>query len=175
VLAGPQWRRDALTDGGSVPEGARVVEVPGGVRVVRAEGAGPGRYYALADRAALGNAEVSRARAATDPRTGDPIVAFGFTSSGRSAFESLTRAIAHRGAAAAGPGDDPLHTSQHLAILLDDEIVAVPFIHHREVPDGIDGRSGAQIQGGLSSQRAEQIATILDTGPMPATLTPDAP
>ena len=172
VLAGPQWTRDALTAGGSVPEGARVVEVPGGVRVVQAQDAGPGRYYALADGAALGNGEISRARAATDPRTSEPIVAFDFTSSGRSAFESLTREIAHRGAAAARPGDDPLRTSQHLAIVLDDRLVAVPFIHYQEAPDGIDGKSGAQIQGGLSSQRANQIATILNTGPMPVTLAP---
>jgi SecD/SecF fusion protein len=178
VLAGPQWTRDALTGGGSVPEGARVVEVPGGVRVVRAEDAGPGRFYALAGGAALDNGEISRARGATDPRTGDPIVAFDFTPSGRSAFQSLTREIAHRGAAAARPGDDPLRRSQHMAIVLDDKLVAVPFIHFEEVPDGIDGRSGAQIQGGLSSRRASQIATILNTGPMPVTLAPvgeDAP
>jgi SecD/SecF fusion protein len=175
VLAGPQWTREAITGGGAVPAGARVVEVPGGVRVVRAEGAGPGRFYVLGDGAALGNAEISRARAETDPGTGDPIVAFDFTSSGRSAFHSLTREIAQRGSAAARPGDDPLRTSQHMAIVLDDRLVAVPFIHYKEVPDGIDGKSGAQISGGLSSQRAEQIATILNTGPMPATLAPDAP
>ena len=172
VLAGPQWTRDALTDDGAVPEGARVVEVPGGVRVVRAEGAGPGRYYALADTTALGNGEISRARAATDPVNGDPIVAFDFTSSGRSAFESLTREIAQRGSDASRPGDDPLRTSQHIAIVLDDRLVAVPFINYQEVPDGIDGKSGAQISGGLSSQRANQIATILNTGPMPVTLAP---
>ena len=158
-----------------MPQGARVVEVPGGARVVRAEGAGPGRYFALADMPALGNGEISRARASTDPGTGEPIVAFDFTSRGRSLFESLTREIAHRGADASRPGDDPLRTSQHLAIVLDDQLVAVPFIHHQEVPDGIDGKGGAQISGGLSSQRAEQIATILNSGPMPATLAPDAP
>ena len=170
VLAGPQLSRDALTSG-SVPEGARVTEVPGGVRVVQAERSPPvGGWYAIGDGAALGNADVADARAARDPATQEPIVAFDFTPAGRRAFEALTRGIAHRGADAHRPGDDPLLTSQHLAMVLDDRLVAVPFIHFQDAPDGIDGSSGAQIQGGLSGQRAEQIAVILDTGPMPVTL-----
>jgi hypothetical protein len=172
VLAGPQATRDALTSAEAVPEGARVVEAPGGVRVVQAEGAGVGRWYAIDDSAALGNADVSNARAARDPASKDPIVAFDFTATGRTAFASLTREIAHRGQAAARPGEDPMLAVQHLAIVLDDQIAAVPYIDFRHAPNGIGGRGGAQIQGGLSSQRAEQIATILKTGPMPATLVP---
>ncbi len=72
VLAGPQWTREALTGGGAEPAGARVVEVPGGVRVVQAEGAGPGDFYVLGDGAALGNDEISRARAETDPAPAIP-------------------------------------------------------------------------------------------------------
>ena len=45
-------------------------------------------------------------------------------------------------------------------------------IAYQQSPDGIDGSTGAQTQGGLSGQRAEQIAIVLDTGPMPATLEP---
>jgi SecD/SecF fusion protein len=175
VIAGPQWTRDALTDGGSVPEGARVVEVPGGVRVVGAGAATAGGWYAIDDSAAIGNAGISRARAATDPGTGDPVVAFDFTSQGRSMFEALTREVAHRGQRLAVPGEDPMRAVQHLAIVLDDRLVSVPFIDFQEVPDGIDGTGGAQIQGGLSGRRAKQIATILNTGPMPVTLEPDAP
>ena len=90
-------------------------------------------------------------------------------------FEALTREIAHRGQRLAVPGEDPLRAVQHLAIVLDDRLVSVPFIDFQQTPDGIDGTSGAQIQGGLSSQRAKQIATIHNTGPMPVTLEPDAP
>ena len=149
-------------------------EVPGGVRVVRAEGvpAAADRWYALADSAALGNADVSVVKAMRDPSTGDPIVTFDLTPRGQAAFSELTRAIAHRGGAAAAPGDDPLRAAQHLAIVLDDQLASVPFIDFREVPDGIDGSSGAQIQGGLTLQRAQQIAAILESGPMPATLEP---
>ncbi len=170
VLAGPQWTRDALTGDDAVPEGAPVHEAPGGVRVV--QGQAPDLWYALGDRAALGNADVAGARAARDPVNGDPIVAFRFTPTGLDAFTALTRDISRRGQAASRPGEDPVTVAQHLAFVLDDRIASVPFIHPREAPDGIDGSDGAQIQGGLSSQRAGQIATILDTGPMPASLTP---
>jgi SecD/SecF fusion protein len=173
VIAGPQWSRDALTGGGSAPEGARVAEVPGGVRVVQAERTPPaGGWYAIADDAALGNADVADARAAIDPATQEPIVAFDFTAAGQRAFSELTREIAHRGADAQRPGEDPIRAAQHLAFVLDDRLVGVPFIDHQEVPDGIDGSTGAQISGGLSSQGAERIAIILNTGPMPVTLEP---
>ena len=168
VLDGPAWSRDALAGRGDV------LEVPGGVRVVRAEGvpAAADRWYALADGAALGNADVADARAGVDPATGEPIVTFDLTTRGQSAFSAVTREIARRGQATAVPGEDPMRAAQHLAIVLDDQIASVPFINYREAPDGIDGKGGAQIQGGLTSQRTRQIATILDSGPMPATLEP---
>ena len=171
VLSGPQWSRDAL---GPVPEGSRVVQAPGGVRVVRAPAAGPDRWYALADVPALGNADVTTARAALDPKTNEPIVDLDLTAHGRTLFHELTRGLARRGADAHIPGaTGPLGTVQHLAIVLDDELTSVPFINHQETPDGIDGRSGVSIEGGLSGQRAREIAILLDSGPMPATLTHD--
>jgi SecD/SecF fusion protein len=168
VIRGPEWSRDALRGGGS----ARVVEVPGGVRVVRAEDGGAGGWYAIGGSAALGNADVAAARATRDPAVNDPAVAIDLTAQGRTAFETLTRQIAHRGRAASLPGVDPMLAAHHLAIALDDELAAVPYIDHRQAPDGIDGSAGVQISGGLTPESARQIATILDTGPMPATLVP---
>ena len=143
-----------------------------GVRIVRAEGAAAGRWYALDLGFAIDNADIASARAARDPATSEPIVAFDFDARGQRMFSDLTRGVAERGSDAARPGDDPVQTSQHIAIVLDDRIVSVPFINYKEVPDGIDGRGGAQIQGGLTPDRARQIAAILDTGPLPATLEP---
>ena len=60
-------------------------------------------------------------------------------------------------------------------VILDDRLLSVPFINFQEAPDGIDGATGSQIQGGLSGERARQIAAILDSGPMPASLVPQAP
>jgi SecD/SecF fusion protein len=170
VLAGPQPTRDALTRGGPVPDGARVVEVPGGVRVVHPTGVP--RWYAIGGGAALGNRDIVGPAAAQDPRTGDPVVAFSFTARGQDAFASLTREVAHRGQAGSRPGQDPMEAVQHLAIVLDDELVSVPFIDFREAPNGIAGRSGAQIQGSLTPERAREIATILSSSPMPGTLVP---
>jgi preprotein translocase subunit SecD len=172
VLAGPQLDRDALTGGEPVPDGARVLDAPSGVRVVQESGPERGRWYALADSAALSNADVARARAARDPALGDPIVAFDFTARGQEAFSSLTREIAQRGRAVATAGGDPMEAFQHLAFVLDGELVSVPFIDFRVAPNGIDGTDGAQIQGGLTDERARQIAAILNSGPLPATLLP---
>jgi SecD/SecF fusion protein len=173
VLAGPAATRDALA-GGSVPEGARVVDVPAGVRVVLAEGvpSAADRWYALGDGAAVSNADIERARATTDPVTGEPAVTFGFTAEGRSDFSALTRTIAERGAATMQPGADPMRGAQHLAIVLDDRIMSVPFIDPREAPNGIDGSEGAHIQGGLDGERARIVAAILNSGPLPASLEP---
>ena len=168
VLAGPQPTRDGLT----VTGGGRVVEVPGGVRVVRAPGPAPGRWYAIGGGAALGNADIARALAVRDPVVDEPAVALDLTARGQTTFESLTREVAHRGQAASLPGEDPMRANQHIAIVLDDQLFAVPFIDFRHAPDGIDGASGAHIMGGLTTERAKQIATILNTGAMPATLAP---
>jgi SecD/SecF fusion protein len=175
VLAGPQSSRGALTGGGSAPEGARVAEVPGGVRVVQAERSSPDAWYALDDSAALDNADIADARAARDPATQDPAVTFDFTPAGQRAFSELTRQIAQRGADRQRPGEDPIRAAQHLAMVLDDRLVNVPFINFQEAPDGIDGKTGAHIQGSLSGQRAEQIAIILNTGPLPVALEPRSP
>lgn len=168
VIGGPELTRDALRSGGS----ARVVEVPGGVRVVRADNSGAGGWYALDDGAALGNGDVAGARATRDPAMNEPAVAVDLTAQGRTAFETLTRELAHRGQAASPPGADPMLAAQHLAIVLDDEIASVPYIDYRQAPDGIDGSGGVQISGGMTPESARQIAAILNTGPMPATLVP---
>ena len=143
-----------------------------GARIVRAEGADAAGWYALDGSFALDNADIASARGMRDPRTGDPIVALDLDAPGQQMFSDLTRGIAQRGADAARPGEDPMRTAQHLAIVLDDHLANVPFINHEQVPDGIDGRDGVQIQGGLTPDRARQIAAILDAGPLPATLEP---
>jgi hypothetical protein len=144
-------------------------------RIVRAEGVAAERWYALDVSFAVDNADIASARGQRDPRTGEPIVAFDFDALGQRMFSDLTRGIARRGSDQARPGEDPLRTAQHLAIVLDDHLATVPFINHQETPDGIDGRDGAQIQGGLTPDRARQIAAILDAGPLPATLEPVGP
>jgi preprotein translocase subunit SecD len=102
-------------------------------------------------------------------------VTLDFTAEGAREFSALTREIARRGADGWDRGEDPIRAAQHLAIVLDDRLVNVPFIDFQAAPDGIDGSGGAHIQGGLSSRRAEQLAIILNTGPMPVALQARSP
>src|SRR5439155_14948716 len=98
-----------------------------------------------------------------------PIVTFNFTGKGRQAFQSITRKVAQRGADNAF-GGNPLQTSQHFAIALDNALVSAPYINWRENPDGIDGSTGAQISGRFTLQSAQDLAKILKIGALPLKL-----
>jgi SecD/SecF fusion protein len=67
---------------------------------------------------------------------------------------------------------DPLAGLQHLAIVVDDQIVSVPYINFHISPDGIDGAEGTQIAGDLTPETARELAAILNSGPLPAPLQP---
>ena len=56
--------------------------------------------------------------------------------------------------------------------MLDREVVSRPFIDFSENPDGIDGRTGAQISGGFKLQEAQDLADVLKTGALPINLKP---
>jgi SecD/SecF fusion protein len=140
-------------------------------RVVRAPGAEDG-WFALAGAPAITNAQVARARATDDRVAREPAVALDFTPEGQNAFHALTRAVAGRGADNARPVSDPLAGLQHLAIVVDDQIVSVPYINFHISPDGIDGAEGTQIAGDLTPETARELAAILNSGPLPALVQP---
>ena len=142
-------------------------------RIVRDEGAA-NRWFALRGEPALTNADVARAYAAVDPSAQEPVVVLEFTPRGQAAFETLTRTIAQRGKARSDEGVDHMRALQHLVLVLDDRIMARPYIDFRASPDGIDGADGAQIQGGLTPESARRIAAILNSGPLPGALRADA-
>jgi SecD/SecF fusion protein len=130
-------------------------------------------WYALKDNPALSGTDI------TDPKQefgefNEPNVSFGFTDSGREAFQEVTRQIAQRGQAAAiGPvaGEQAAQLSGHFAVILDNEVKTRPIIDFSQNPDGIDGRQGAQISGGFSSPtEAQDLATILQIGALPINL-----
>jgi preprotein translocase subunit SecD len=56
--------------------------------------------------------------------------------------------------------------------VIDDRIVSAPFVDYRQVPNGMNGSNGGQIQGGLTDQTAHQTAALLSAGPLPAELSP---
>ncbi len=68
-------------------------------------------------------------------------------------------------------GGDPIQTSQHFAIALDNALVSAPYINWKENPDGIDGSTGAQISGSFTIETAQDLAKILKIGALPLKLT----
>lgn len=131
-------------------------------------------WFAFKDRPALNGRDIVRPNQEVD-EVGRPNVTFGFTTKGRAAFERLTRKIAKRGRAAAlgpvdGYGAEAL--SGHLATVFDGEIKTRPIIDFADFPNGIDGRTGAQISGGFPNIRAAQdFVTILKIGGLPINMT----
>src|SRR3954468_5792695 len=155
---------------------AEVVSVPPGVRVLRAEKPSadsppPDAWWVLRDRPGLSGTDIKNPEQTFDDRAGNaPIVTFKFTDKGRKAFQNITREISQRGADNAPPAANPATSSQHFAIVLDNELVSSPSINYREYPDGIDGRDGAQISGGFTIQTAQDLAKILKIGALPIKL-----
>ena len=156
-----------------VPQGTIVVsEKPSDRKGQVLENAEPG-WFALKDNPALSGTEVTRPKQEVD-ESGAPNVTFGFTGSGRTAFQEVTRRIAQRGAASAiGPSSEESaeQTSGHFAVVLDNEVKTRPIINYAQNPDGIDGRTGAQISGGFNSiGEAQNLASFLQRGALPINL-----
>jgi SecD/SecF fusion protein len=186
LIAGPELARKDLFVTPTGEERSRnglVLEVPPGTIVVSEypvdeEGkidktARPG-WFALKDDPALSGTDITDPKQEYDPQTNTPNVTFGFTDDGRDAFQQITRQIAQRGQAAAfGPvnAEQAAALSGHFAVVLDNEVKTRPIIDFQQNPDGIDGRTGAQISGGfVNAQEAQDLATVLQIGALPINL-----
>jgi SecD/SecF fusion protein len=185
LIAGPELAKKDLyisPTGEKRPRNGIVVEVPEGTIIVSEypndesgqidKTARPG-WYAIKDDPALSGTDI------TEPKQefgefNQPNVTFKFTGDGREAFHEVTRNIAQRGQAQAiGPvtGQQAEALSGHFAVVLDNEVKTRPIINFAENPDGIDGRTGAQISGGFTSpQEAQDLATTLQIGALPINL-----
>jgi SecD/SecF fusion protein len=185
LIAGPELAKKDLyisPTGKKRPKNGIVVEVPAGTVVVSEyptdeegkldETADPG-WFALKDKPALSGSDITNPEQSYGTAN-EPIVTFEFTGSGREAFQDVTRQIAQRGQASAiGPvsAEEAGFLSGHFAVILDNEVKTRPIINFAENPDGIDGRTGAQISGGFSSvQDAQDLATTLQIGALPINL-----
>jgi SecD/SecF fusion protein len=186
LIAGPEFTKEDLyisPNGKKRPADAGiVVKVPQGTIVISErpsdskgqviENAEPG-WYAFKDDPALSGTEITRPKQETD-EFGQPNVTFGFTDSGRKSFQEVTRRIALRGAASAiGPSNEEAaeQSSGHFAVVLDNEVKTRPIINYAQNPDGIDGRTGAQISGGFTSiGDAQELASFLQRGALPINL-----
>jgi SecD/SecF fusion protein len=157
----------------------RVVEVKPGTVIVRAEAPVDAkkpvdRWYVLDDDPALTGADIENPAQNFDSGpggSGEPIVTFDFTSRGRRVWQDVTREIAQRGQSNAPPGNnDGITGAQHFAMVLDNELISVPYINYRENPDGIDAANGSQIQGGFTIRSARDLTSLLKAGALPIEL-----
>src|SRR3954469_16957267 len=182
VVAGPdETRRDLqqeLQNKNNKPSKTqKTLEVPRGTIVVRAEAPSAKQksnlYYLMRDDPALSGKEVKNPEQQFDNGaggTGQPIVTFSFTDKGRKSFQKTTQAIAQRGSDAYIPGQDPGTAQQHFAVVLDNELITVPFIDFQQNPDGIDATNGSQISGSFTIDSAQRLANLLKTGALPIKL-----
>jgi SecD/SecF fusion protein len=131
-------------------------------------------WYALKDRPALSGTDITDPKQEFDEITNQPNVTFSFTDDGQQAFQEVTRQIAQRGQARAiGPAssEQAEQLSGRFAVVLDNEVKTRPIIDFSQNPDGIDGRTGAQISGGFTSiTEAQDLATFLQIGALPVNL-----
>ncbi|MEK6277307.1 MAG: protein translocase subunit SecD [Actinomycetota bacterium] len=173
LIAGPESARSDLfitATGRKRPHKGIVVRVPRGTLVTsgtpQADPVCTSKdcYFVLHDRPSLSGSDLKDPKQEFDPSTNQPNVTFGFTDSGRGKFQDVTREIAQRGAANALPGENPAAASDHFAVVLDNEVVSRPIINYAENPDGIDGRTGAQISGDFTSGQAQDLAEFLKRG-----------
>ena len=183
VVRGPEETRGGLFSDRAGPRapgpGQRILEVRPGTLVVEAEydtGKAPknlndARWYVLDDDPSLSGRDIKNPEQNIDQQAGgQPIVTFDFTDKGRKKWQTVTRRIAQRGAANALPNIPPSQQSDHFAIVLDDELVSVPYIDFNQNPDGIDGSTGSQISGSFTIASAQNLANLLKTGALPLKL-----
>jgi len=130
-------------------------------------------FFVLEDKPALSGDDIRDPEQNFDPTTNAPNVTFNFTDEGREKFQDVTRRIARRGQARAIGVVDPNQAaglSGHFAVVLDNEVKSRPIINFQENPDGIDGRTGAQISGLEGIQEAQDLATFIQIGALPINL-----
>lgn len=158
------------------PAGSEVLEVPRGMVVIEADRApnqpeDVSNYYVIEDDSELSGGDIKNPEQNTDQRTNEPIVTMEFTDKGRKAFAAVTKRLAQRGSEIiVPPGTDRQQTLQRFAITLDDQIVSLATIDYRENPEGIDGRTGAQINGIGNLQDTQDLAESLRIGALPIEL-----
>jgi SecD/SecF fusion protein len=166
---------EALGSGGP-PSGSRVIKVPEGVVVVeaeRVENQPPQikRFFVIEDDSELSGKDIKNPEQQFDPNTNAPIVTMEFTDQGREAFARVTKRLAERGSKIIlPPGTDREQAFQRFAITLDDKIVSLATIDFIQNPEGIDGRTGAQIEGIGTIEETQDLAESLRIGALPIEL-----
>lgn len=121
-------------------------------------------FFAINDSPALTGLEIKNATASKS-LDGEPIVTFEFTRKGHTAFQALTRRIAKRGrerALTCGKACPAVLLSDSFVMVFDKHVLERKTVNFIEYPDGLDGNTGFQINGGFTPEEAESLATALE-------------
>ncbi|MGI9082097.1 MAG: protein translocase subunit SecD, partial [Thermoleophilaceae bacterium] len=162
-------KKDAKQTSGP-PAGGTILKVPQGIAVIEAERAPKQpetvqRLFVVEDDSELSGSDIKNPEQNTDQQTQEPIVTMEFTDKGRKAFAEVTKRIAQRGSEVIlPPGSERDAALQRFAITLDNKIVSLATIDFRENPEGIDGRTGAQINGIGTIEETQDLAESLRIG-----------
>jgi SecD/SecF fusion protein len=168
-------KKDAKQTSGP-PAGSTILKVPQGIAVIEAERAPKQpetvqRLFVVEDDSELSGSDIKNPEQNTDQQTQEPILTMEFTDKGRKAFARVTKRIAQRGSEIIlPPGTNRDAALQRFAITLDNKIVSRAMIDFRENPEGIDGRTEAQINGIGDVQETQDLAQSLRIGPLPIDL-----
>jgi SecD/SecF fusion protein len=180
LLSGPDDNLNDLKAGlpaGVTASEAEILTVPRGTIVLQATPANfshptpigdpSAQFFVLKDNVALRGNNITNPQQSTDPNTSQPDVTFGFSGSGKKAFQDVTGQIAQRGSLVSGLGQS---LNQHFAVALDNQLITVPFIDYKQYPDGINGDNGADISGSFTISSAQDLANELRLGALPINL-----
>ena len=180
LLSGPDDNLNDLKAGlpaGVTASEGQVLAVPRGWVVLQAIpasfadpvpiGSPNAQFFVLKDNVALRGSDITNPQQTTDHNTGTPSITFGFTSKGKSEFQNITAQIARRGDLVSGLGQT---LNQHFAVVLDNQLITVPFIDSKQYPNRINGDQGADISGPFSISSAQDLANELRLGALPLNL-----
>lgn len=126
-----------------------VDRVPPGYYVAQPHAISHGDIEIVRERPSLTGDNIERATPSTDSITGEWVLSFQLDPAGAQIFCRLTRE----------------HTTERFAILLDNRVLTAPTVN-----EPICGGS-AQISGNFTAQNAQELATLLNAGGLPAPVT----
>ncbi len=174
----PGQDQQQVSSNSGPPKGSQVLKVPQGIVVIEAQRQ-PNQpdtvqnFYVLEDDSELSGSDIKNPEVSGDTSQG-PAVSMEFTKKGREAFARATKREAQRGSEIILPPGTPKsqreQAFQRFAITLDNRIVSLATIDFFENPEGIDGRTGAQITGLDSNTEARDLAESLRIGALPIEL-----
>ncbi len=176
--AQPRQPNQSATPNTGPPAGSRVLEVPQGLVVIEDEAAPKQpktvhNYFVMEDDSALSGSDIKNPEVSGDTSRGNA-VSMQFNSAGQKAFEETTKRVAQRGAQTIlPPGADSNVRNAALGrfvITLDNQVISLATIDFRDNPEGIDGKTGAEITGLDSPQQAQDLAEQLRIGALPIEL-----